>query len=118
MGTEKRVLILPLIDLLILMGSASLVIGFVLKSISITTHYEPLIIGFSSIDFVVMAAVCLGFALTLAARTWVKLNEPRLLGESRSGALVSRKGRQIETVGAEEEFEVPLADAAAGARRR
>jgi hypothetical protein len=71
--------ILPLIDLLILGGSLSLVLGFGMKAISITTHYRPTILGFSSIDMVVIAAVCLGFALTLAARTWVKLNEPRLM---------------------------------------
>ena len=70
--------ILPLIDLMILMGSLSLVLGFGMKAISITTHYQPTILGFSSIDMVIIAGVCLAFALTLAARTWVKLNEPRL----------------------------------------
>jgi hypothetical protein len=71
--------VLPLIDLLILMGSLSLVLGFGLKAIAITTRYQPTILGFSSIDMVLIAGVCLAFALTLAARTWVKLNEPRLL---------------------------------------
>jgi len=71
--------ILPLIDLLILMGSLSLALGFGLKAIAITTRYQPSILGFSSIDMVIIAGVCLAFALTLAARTWVKLNEPRLL---------------------------------------
>ena len=115
-------LILPLIDLLILMGSGSLAIGFVLKSIDITTHYQPAILGFSSIDFVLMAGVCLGFALALAARTWVKLNEPRLLSQPRSSTGLFRRERQLETISAvedpEEDFEVPLADTAAGARRR
>jgi len=71
--------VLPLIDLMILMGSLSLVLGFGLKAISITTRYQPSILGFSSIDMVIIAGICLAFALTLAARTWVKLNEPRLL---------------------------------------
>jgi hypothetical protein len=71
--------ILPLIDLMILMGSLSLVLGFGMKAISITTHYQPSIFGFTSIDMVIIAGICLAFALTLAARTWVKLNEPRLL---------------------------------------
>jgi hypothetical protein len=71
--------VLPLIDLLILMGSLSLALGFGLKAISITTRYQPSILGFSSIDMVIIAGICLAFALTLAARTWVKLNEPRLL---------------------------------------
>ena len=71
--------ILPLIDLMILMGSLSLVLGFGMKAIAITTHYQPNILGFSSIDMVLIAGICLAFALTLAARTWVKLNEPRLM---------------------------------------
>jgi hypothetical protein len=75
--------ILPLIDLLILAGSLSLVLGFGMKAISITTHYQPSILGFSAIDMVVIAGICLGFALTLAARTWVKLNEPRLMAYRR-----------------------------------
>ena len=110
-------LILPLIDLLILMGSGCLAVGFVLKSIEVTTHYEPAIIGFSSIDFLLMAGVCLGFSLTLAARTWVKLNEP-LLERGRAPRGAPRKARELESVEDEEEFEVPLVDAAAGGRRR
>ena len=75
--------VLPLIDLLILMGSASLGVGFFLKAVAITTHYNWTFLGFSSIDMVIIAGICLGFALTLAARTWVKLNEPRLLAYRR-----------------------------------
>jgi len=71
--------VLPLIDLMILLGSASLVVGFFLKAIAITTRYQWTLLGFSSIDMVIIAGICLAFALTLAARTWVKLNEPRLL---------------------------------------
>ena len=56
---------------------------FGLKAISITTRYNPTILGFSSIDMVIIAGICLTFALTLAARTWVKLNEPRLLAYRR-----------------------------------
>ncbi len=71
--------ILPLVDLMILLGTGSLGIGFVLKAIAITTHYRPTLLGFSSLDFVLIAAVCMAFALTLVARTWLKLHEPRLL---------------------------------------
>jgi hypothetical protein len=71
--------ILPLIDLLLLLGTGSLFVGFLLKTISITTRFHPNVLGFSSIDFVLIAGVCLGLALVLAARTWVKLNEPKLL---------------------------------------
>jgi hypothetical protein len=76
--------ILPLIDFLILTGSASIGVGFVLKSIALTTTYRPTLLGFSSTDFVLIAGVCLGLALVLAARTWVKLNEPRLLAFERA----------------------------------
>ena len=76
-------LILPLIDLLILSGTGLLAIGFVMKAISVTTTYHPLILGFSAVDFVLMAGICWGFALTLAARSWVRLNEPKLLAVKR-----------------------------------
>ena len=71
--------ILPLVDLLILSGTGSLLIGFVLKAVSITTRYSPTLLGFSSVDFVLIAGVCLGLALTLVARSWLKLNEPAVM---------------------------------------
>ncbi|MDJ0849293.1 MAG: hypothetical protein QNK04_13035 [Myxococcota bacterium] len=76
-------LILPLIDLLILSGTGFLAIGFVLKAISVTTTYHPAILGFSSMDFVIFTGICWAFALTLAARSWVRLNEPKLLAVKR-----------------------------------
>jgi len=84
--------ILPLIDLLILAGTVSLGVGFVLKSVAITTIYHPMVFGFSSIDFVVIAGVCFGLAVVLSARTWVKLNEPRLLGLERARRRLEREG--------------------------
>ena len=72
-------LILPVIDLLVLLGTGCLAVGFVLKAISVTTHYSPALLGFSSLDFVLIAGVFLMLSLVLAARTWVKLNEPRLI---------------------------------------
>ena len=71
--------ILPLVDLFILLGSASFGLGALLKVIDVTTHYHPSLLGFSSSDFALITAVCFAFALTLVARTWLKLNEPRLL---------------------------------------
>ncbi len=71
--------ILPLIDLLILLGSGSLLVGFLLKAVALATIYRPTLFGFSSLDFAVITAVCFGLALTLVARTWLKLNEPSLL---------------------------------------
>jgi hypothetical protein len=71
--------ILPLVDLLILLGSGSLLIGFLLKAISLATLYRPTLLGFSPLDFAVVTSVCFGLALTLVARTWLKLHEPSLL---------------------------------------
>ncbi len=71
--------VLPIIDLLILVGWTSLGVGAVLKAVALTTVYRPNILSLSSMDFVVVAVVCFVFSLTLAARTWVKLNEPRLM---------------------------------------
>jgi hypothetical protein len=75
--------ILPLVDLFILVGSGCFALGTLLKVIEVTTHYHPSVLGFSSMDFALMTAVCFGFALTLVARTWLKLNEPRLLALQR-----------------------------------
>lgn len=75
--------ILPLVDLFILIGSGCFGVGTLLKVIEVTTHYHPSVLGFSSMDFALMTAVCFAFALTLVARTWLKLNEPRLLSLQR-----------------------------------
>jgi len=90
--------ILPLVDLLILMGTASLGVGFLLKAVALSTHYRPTIVGFSSLDFVLIAAVCMGLALTLVARTWMKLNDPKLMNLQRRLAeeQALRRARQIE----------------------
>ena len=97
--------VLPLIDLLILMGWTSLGVGAVLKAIAMTTVYRPTFLTLSSIDFVVVTAICFGFALTLAARSWVSLNEPRLtqLNQRRAQARVRHRGQGREF----EEAEVP-----------
>jgi hypothetical protein len=75
---------LPLIDLLILMGWTSLFVGATQKAIWITTSYQPTILTLTPIDFLWIAAACLLFALSLAARTWVKLNEGKALSMARS----------------------------------
>lgn len=104
--------VLPLIDLLILLGWTSLAAGALLKAVAISTVYRPTILTLSSMDFVVIAAVCFGFALTLAARTWVKLNEPRLLQMQRQtmrerAQLLARE-RALEAAADEgDEAEVP-----------
>lgn len=96
--------ILPIIDLLILMGWTALMVGAALKAIDMTTRYHPAIAGLTSLDFAVIAAVCFGFALTLAARTWVKLNEPRLvdLRRRRLREDARRRARELEAETSEE----------------
>lgn len=71
--------VLPLVDLLILVASGSLAIGFALKMVAMTTVYRPTFIGFSPTDYATITAICFGFALVLVARTWLKLNEPGML---------------------------------------
>ncbi len=89
-------LVLPLVDLLILMGTASLGVGFVVKVIDISTRYSPTLLGFSSLDFVVVAGICFGMALTLVARSWMKLNEPQLAAVRRQAAAAEARLRAAE----------------------
>ena len=73
--------VLPLIDALILTGWSSLMVAAVLKGITMSTTYNPTIVGLSARDFLLFAGICMLFSLTLAARTWVKANEPRIMRE-------------------------------------
>lgn len=75
--------VLPLIDALILGGWSSLIAGFLLKAVYLTTSYRPTLFGLRPIDFLSVSVVCLLFALSLAARTWVKAYEPELLARRR-----------------------------------
>jgi len=79
--------VLPFIDALILMGWSSLLGAVFLKSIYITTSYRPTFFGMHPSDFLTVAAVCLLFALALAARTWVKSAEPEILARRRRARL-------------------------------
>jgi membrane protein implicated in regulation of membrane protease activity len=71
--------VLPIIDLLILLGWTTLAAGGFLKAIHIATSYRPTLFSLAPIDLFYVALAFLGLALTLAARTWVRLNEPQLL---------------------------------------
>ena len=95
--------ILPLVDLLILMATLNLVVGFLLKMISASTHYNFHPLGLGAMEFVVIAAICFAFALTLVARTWLKLNEPRLIAVRREAAVAEARRRAAE-------FELVVAD--------
>lgn len=93
--------ILPLMDALILLGWTSLVAGGLLKAVYITTHYRPTILGLSPGDFLLLAMVALVFALTLAARTWVKAVEPELLRRRRRSYAPAEDERGAEPAGLE-----------------
>jgi len=75
--------VLPLIDLLILMGWTSLALGGVLKAIAVTTTYRPDIMTLGPFEFLVLSGICLLFSLALAARTWVKAHEPEIVARQR-----------------------------------
>jgi hypothetical protein len=96
--------VLPLLDLLILLGWTLLMTGFVQKVIWMATAFRPLGKFVSPMDFVIMAALCLVFALALAARTWVKLNEPKLFALRREAvrAQARERARQLELGEAED----------------
>jgi type IV secretory pathway TrbD component len=83
---EARMPILPVIDLLILMGWTSLFGAFALKGIYVSTSYRPALFGLGPMDMVIMAGVFLLFALALAARTWVKAHEGQALSSSARAA--------------------------------
>ena len=68
--------VLPLIDMLLLSGWTALFVGFVLKVIHLTTAYRPTILSLTPIDFLLIAVAAMLFAIALAARTWVKTQEP------------------------------------------
>ncbi len=68
--------VLPLIDLMLFSGWTALLVGFVLKVIHLTTSYRPTILGLTPIDFLMIAAATMLFAIALAARTWVQSQEP------------------------------------------
>ena len=71
--------VLPLIDLFILVAWASLVWAFVQKGLWLALAKSFTVLGLTPIDFVLGSAVCLLFALALAARVWVKGHEPKLI---------------------------------------
>jgi len=81
--------VLPLIDLMLLSGWTAVLVGFVLKVVHLTTSYRPAILGLTPIDFLLVAAVAMLFAIALAARTWVKSQEP-------AAAAIRRRDETIE----------------------
>ena len=56
--------VLPLVDLLILMGTGAVAIGFVLKGVALTTTYNPTFLEFSSLD---MLLICVQSGMSIEA---------------------------------------------------
>ncbi len=92
--------VLPLIDLLILTGWSCLAVGGVLKAVHVTTSYRPHILSMGPMEFLVIAGIFLLFALTLAARTWVKMYEPELTAQRRAMNTL----RTVNTVAADYDY--------------
>ena len=92
--------ILPIMDLLIVIGWTLVSVGAVLKAIYVTTSYRPTLLGLGPLDCAIAAGVFLLFALALAARAWVKSAEQealaarRLLPRHRRLVLVGRERAQ------------------------
>ncbi len=78
--------VLPIIDLLIFLGWTTLFAGGLLKAIYIATSYRPTVFTLAPSDLLLLALGFLALAVTLAARTWVRLNEPRLIADRRAAA--------------------------------
>lgn len=107
-GEKRAVPTLPLIDLLILMGWTSLFVGATQKAIWITTSYRPTILSLTPIDFLWIAGISLLFALSLAARTWVRLNEGRALSLARARRPGAEPPGRTGEAGEAVPFEHPL----------
>jgi hypothetical protein len=111
--------VLPLIDLMLLSGWTALFVGFVLKVIHLTTSYRPSIVGLTPIDFLLIAVAAMLFAIALAARTWVKSQEPMAQAiRRRDETLQAWNALQTGTNGndAEDSSDAVLAAAESGRR--
>ena len=80
---------LPLIDLMILVAWTSMIVAGVQKLIGLALNSRTALFGLGPFDFVLIASVCLLFALALAARVWVRAHEPAMLRARREGRVRS-----------------------------
>ena len=94
--------VLPIIDLLIFLGWTTLAAGGILKAIYVATSYRPTLFSLSPADLLLVALAFLGLAMTLAARTWVRLNEPQLTASRRAAASRAALSRVQGQLGPEE----------------
>jgi hypothetical protein len=70
--------VLPLMDLMIFLAWSSLIVAFVEKALELALVRSFHLFGMSPFDWVMVAAVALLFAISLAARTLVKATEGAL----------------------------------------
>jgi len=107
-----RVPVLPLIDLLILIAWTSLIWAFVHKALWLAFALSFTVLGLTPYDFVLGSGICLLFALTLAARVWVRAHEPKLIHT------LHRSGHQAQPVETLPDFPDPRQPAASPAAVR
>ena len=111
--------VLPIVDLLILMGWTSLFGAFALKAIAITTSYQPALFGMGPMDLTVLAGIFLLFSLSLSARAWVKAHESQpssAVRERAAATLEAYSAVQAEARRVETSLSASASDAAAPAR--
>lgn len=68
--------VLPLIDLMLLTGWTSLLVGFLLKVADMLTRGNQTFLSLAPSDFLQIAIVSFLFAIALAARSWVASQSP------------------------------------------
>ena len=76
--------ILPLIDLLMLISISGMMWAFTHKALWLAFDASWTVLGMTPYDFLLGSVSCLLLSLTLAARVWVKANEPALLARQRN----------------------------------
>lgn len=96
--------VLPVIDLLLLAGWTSLLVGFVLKVADLLTRGNQSIFSLSPFHFLILAVVSFLFAIALAARTWVASQSPAELAvRRREETLDAYRALQVDHNPAEED---------------
>ena len=75
--------VLPFIDLLILLGTGCLGLGFTIKLINLAARLNVTLFGISPMDCLLAGAAFFMLAVALAARTWVKGREPAIVRAQR-----------------------------------
>jgi len=103
--------VLPVIDLLLLAGWTSLLVGFVLKVADLLTRGNQSIFSLSPIDFLILAVVSFLFAIALAARTWVaSQSSSKLAVRRREETLDAYRALQVDDNPAEDDEDLAASE--------